>query len=238
MKIALIGYGKMGKEIEKIAVERGHSIILIIDQNNQGDIATPTFKQADVAIEFTNPYSALDNIRTCIDANTPVVCGSTGWHEHLPQIKQYVDSHNGALFYSSNYSLGVNIFLKINQQLAAIMSKFNDYSVELEEWHHNQKLDSPSGTAITIAEGVLENYPNKTSWVNKSVNDSSKLGIISVRKGNIPGTHSVSYSSPVDTITLTHEAKGRQGFALGAVLAAEFIAGKSGVFSMDDLLNL
>lgn len=228
----------MGKEIEKIALERGHSIVLVIDQNNPEDINSSAIKQADVAIEFTNPYSALDNIRSCTNAHIPIVCGSTGWQEHLPEIKEYVTSHSGALFYSSNFSLGVNIFLKINQQLAAIMSKFNDYSVELEEWHHNQKLDSPSGTAITIAEGVLKNYPNKTSWINKSVNDSSKLGIVSVRKGDIPGTHTVSYNSSVDTITFTHEAKGRQGFALGAVLAAEFLAGKTGVFTMDDLLNL
>lgn len=238
MKIALIGYGKMGKEIEKIALERGHNITIIIDQNNSEDISSPTFKQADVAIEFTTPYSALNNIRTCVDSNVPVVCGSTGWHDHLAEVTEYVNSHGGALFYSSNYSLGVNIFFKINQYLASIMSKFNDYSVEVEEWHHNQKLDSPSGTAITIAEDILKSYPTKTEWVNQSVNDKSKLGIISIRKGEIPGTHTVSYNNSVDLISITHEAKSRQGLALGAVLAAEFLAKKKGVYTMNDLLSL
>ena len=238
MKIALIGYGKMGKEIEKIALERGHNITIIIDQNNSEDINSPTFKQADVAIEFTTPYSALNNIRACADSNVPVVCGSTGWLDHLAEITEYVKGRNGALFYASNFSLGVNIFFKVNQYLASLMSKFNDYSVEVEEWHHNQKLDSPSGTAITIAEDILKSYPNKTEWVNQSVNDKSKLGIISIRKGEIPGTHTVSYTNPVDSISITHEAKSRQGLALGAVLAAEFVAGKTGIFTMNDLLAL
>lgn len=238
MKIALIGYGKMGKEIEGIALKRGHSITIIIDQNNLQDTDSPAFKQADVAIEFTTPYSALNNIRACVDSNVPVVCGSTGWLDHLEEVTKYVNDRNGALFYSSNYSLGVNIFFKVNQYLASIMSKFNDYSVEVEEWHHNQKLDSPSGTAITIAEDILKSYPNKTEWVNQSVNDKTKLGIISIRKGEIPGTHTVSYNNPIDTISLTHEAKSRQGLALGAVLAAEFLAGKTGIFTMNDLLAL
>lgn len=238
MKIALIGYGKMGKEIEKIALDRGHSITIIIDQNNLQDIDSPTFKQSDVAIEFTTPYSALNNIRACVDSNVPVVCGTTGWLDHLEEVKEHVNSHGGGLFYSSNYSLGVNIFFKVNQYLASIMSKFNDYSVEVEEWHHNQKLDSPSGTAITIAEDILISYPDKTEWVNQSVNDSTKLGIISIRKGEIPGTHTVSYNNPVDTISITHKAKNRQGLALGAVFAAEFLAGKKGVFTMNDLLAL
>jgi dihydrodipicolinate reductase len=238
MKIALVGYGKMGKEIEKIALERGHSITIIIDQNNAEDIGSPDFKQADVAIEFTNPYAALNNIHSCVDSNVPVVCGSTGWLDQLPEVAEYVKGRNGALFYASNYSLGVNIFFKVNQYLASIMSRFNDYNVEIEEWHHNQKLDSPSGTAITTAEGILESYTDKSGWVNQSVNDSSQLGIVSIRKGEIPGTHTVTYDSPVDKIFLTHEAKGREGFALGAVLAAEFLAGKTGVFTMNDLLSL
>jgi 4-hydroxy-tetrahydrodipicolinate reductase len=238
MKIALIGYGKMGKEIEKIAAKRGHNITAIIDQNNSEDINSPAFKQADVAIEFTTPYSALENIHSCIDLGIPVVCGSTGWLDHLPEVSEYVKGHNGALFYASNFSLGVNIFFKVNQHLASIMSKFNDYSVEVEEWHHNQKLDSPSGTAITTAEGILECYTDKSGWVNQSVNDNSKLGIVSIRKGAIPGTHTVTYDSPVDKLSLTHEAKGREGFALGAVLAAEFLAGKTGIFTISDLLAL
>ncbi len=238
MRIALVGYGKMGKEIEKIAKERGHCISIIIDQDNSEDMNSTSFKQADVAIEFTNPYSALNNINCCINSGVPVVCGSTGWLDHLPEISEYVKAQNGALFYASNFSLGVNIFFKVNQHLASIMSKFNDYSVEVEEWHHNQKLDSPSGTAITAAEGILESYTNKNGWINQSVNDSNKLGIISIRKGEIPGTHTVTYDSPVDKIVLTHEAKSRQGFALGAVLAAEFLAGKTGVYTMSDLLAL
>ncbi|TCN66686.1 4-hydroxy-tetrahydrodipicolinate reductase [Acetobacteroides hydrogenigenes] len=238
MRIALVGYGKMGKEIEKIAKERGHCISIIIDQDNSEDMNSTSFKQADVAIEFTNPYSALNNINCCINSGVPVVCGSTGWLDHLPEISEYVKAQNGALFYASNFSLGVNIFFKVNQHLASIMSKFNDYSVEVEEWHHNQKLDSPSGTAITAAEGILESYTNKNGWINQSVNDSNKLGIISIRKGEIPGTHTVTYDSPVDKIVLTHEAKSREGFALGAVLAAEFLAGKTGVYTMSDLLAL
>jgi len=238
MRIALVGYGKMGKEIEKIAKERGHCISIIIDQDNSEDMNSTSFKQADVAIEFTNPYSALNNINCCINSGVPVVCGSTGWLDHLPEISEYVKAQNGALFYASNFSLGVNIFFKVNQHLASIMSKFNDYSVEVEEWHHNQKLDSPSGTAITAAEGILESYTNKNGWINQSVNNSNKLGIISIRKGEIPGTHTVTYDSPVDKIVLTHEAKSRQGFALGAVLAAEFLAGKTGVYTMSDLLAL
>ena len=238
MRIALVGYGKMGKEIEKIAKERGHCISIIIDQDNSEDMNSTSFKQADVAIEFTNPYSALNNINCCINSGVPVVCGSTGWLDHLPEISEYVKAQNGALFYASNFSLGVNIFFKVNQHLASIMSKFNDYSVEVEEWHHNQKLDSPSGTAITAAEGILESYTNKNGWINQSVNDSNKLGIISIRKGEIPGTHTVTYDSPVDKIVLTHEAKSREGFALGAVLAAEFLASKTGVYTMSDLLAL
>ncbi len=238
MRIALVGYGKMGKEIEKIAKERGHCISIIIDQDNSEDMNSTSFKQADVAIEFTNPYSALNNINCCINSGVPVVCGSTGWLDHLPEISEYVKAQNGALFYASNFSLGVNIFFKVNQHLASIMSKFNDYSVEVEEWHHNQKLDSPSGTAITAAEGILESYTNKNGWINQSVNDRNKLGIISIRKGEIPGTHTVTYDSPVDKIVLTHEAKSREGFALGAVLAAEFLASKTGVYTMSDLLAL
>ena len=238
MRIALVGYGKMGKEIEKIAKERGHCISIIIDQDNSEDMNSTSFKQTDVAIEFTNPYSALNNINCCINSGVPVVCGSTGWLDHLPEISEYVKAQNGALFYASNFSLGVNIFFKVNQHLASIMSKFNDYSVEVEEWHHNQKLDSPSGTAITAAEGILESYTNKNGWINQSVNDSNKLGIISIRKGEIPGTHTVTYDSPVDKIVLTHEAKSREGFALGAVLAAEFLASKTGVYTMSDLLAL
>lgn len=237
MKIALVGYGKMGKEIEKIALERGHSISIIIDQNNSDDVSSAAFKNADVAIEFTNPYSALDNIHKCIDSNVPVVCGSTGWLDHLPEVTRYTNEREGTLFYASNFSLGVNIFFKVNKHLAAIMSRFGDYKVEVEEWHHNQKLDSPSGTAITAAEGILESYKNKTGWVNQSVNDDTKLGIVSIRKGEIPGTHTVEYDSSVDKIEFTHTAKSRKGFALGAVLAAEFIVGKKGVFTMNDLLD-
>lgn len=238
LKIALIGYGKMGKEIEQIALRRGHEVILTIDKDNPEDLTSLAIKKADVAIEFTNPFAAIGNITQCVENSIPVVCGTTGWLDHLGEVKELVARNNGTLFYSSNFSLGVNIFFKINQQLASIMAKFSDYNVEIEEWHHNQKLDSPSGTAITLAERILESYPQKEGWVNQSVNDSDKLGIVSIRKGNIPGIHTVTYESNVDTITLTHDAKDRRGFALGAVLAAEFIAKKKGVYTMDDLLSI
>jgi 4-hydroxy-tetrahydrodipicolinate reductase len=238
MNIALIGYGKMGKEIEKIVLQRGHIITCTIDQNNPNDILSSDFKKSDVAIEFTSPLSAIDNIKKCADSGVPVVCGSTGWLNNLEEVKAYVNNKGGALFYASNYSLGVNIFFKVNKLLASLMCRFDEYNVEMEEWHHNQKIDSPSGTAITAAEDILSSYKNKTEWVNQSVNDSSKLSIVSIRKGDIPGTHTTTYTSAADVISLTHEAKNRQGFALGAVLAAEFTAGKQGIFTMDDLLNL
>lgn len=238
MKVALIGYGKMGHEIEQILLKRGHQVVLIIDKDNQQDIGSEQYKTADVAIEFTTPSSAIANIRASILAGVPLVCGSTGWLDQLPEIKDFVSEKSGGLFYASNFSLGVNIFFQVNEYLAKIMARFSDYSVEMEEWHHNQKLDAPSGTAITLAEHILKGYPQKTGWINESVNDSSKLGIVSIRKGNIPGIHTVTYESPADTITFTHDAKSRQGFALGAVLAAEFLAGKKGIYTMDDLLTL
>jgi len=238
MKVALIGYGKMGHEIEKILIARGHQVVSIIDQHNAEDIKAEPYRSADVAIEFTSPQAAIGNIHSSIEAGVPIVCGSTGWLDQLPEVKEFVNSHNGGLFYATNYSLGVNIFFKVNEYLASIMSRFNDYTVDMIEWHHNQKLDAPSGTAITLAEHILKGYPHKDGWVNQSVRDESKLGIVSVRKGDIPGIHTVTYESPVDTITFTHDAKSRQGFALGAVLAAEFMAGKAGVYTMNDLLSL
>jgi 4-hydroxy-tetrahydrodipicolinate reductase len=238
MKVALIGYGKMGHEIEKILLDRGHQIILIIDKDNQPDIKSEKFKAADVAIEFTTPHSAIENIKASTLAGVPLVCGSTGWLDRLPEMEEFVTQNNGGLFYASNFSLGVNIFFHVNEYLAKIMAKLKDYSVEMEEWHHNQKLDAPSGTAITLAEHILKEYPQKTGWINESTTDDSKLGIISIRKGDIPGIHTVTYNSPVDTITLTHDAKSRQGFALGAVLAAEYLVGKKGIHTMNDLLTL
>lgn len=238
MKIALIGYGKMGQEIEKILAERGHQVVSIIDVNNQDEINSNKYKSAEVAIEFTNPHAAVENIKNSIRAGVPVVCGSTGWQEQFDKVVQFVTENDSALFHSTNYSLGVNIFNKVNSYLASIMAKYNDYTVEMIEWHHNQKLDAPSGTAITLADTILHQYTNKSGWVNESTRDANKLGIISVRKGDIPGIHTITYESDVDIITFTHDAKGRKGLALGAVLAAEFLAGKKGVYTMDDLLKL
>jgi len=238
MKIALIGYGKMGQTIEKIAKERGHEIVSIIDIDNLGDFNSDSFKSADVAIEFTRPEVALSNIRNCFKANVPIVCGTTGWHEYMPEIKKEIETGNKTLFWSSNYSLGVNIFFALNKYLARLMNQFPDYNVEMTEVHHTQKLDAPSGTAITLAEGVLENLDRKTKWVKEIEENSGELAIKSIREGQVPGIHTVRYESEVDSIEITHDAKSRQGFALGAVIAAEFTAGKKGLLGMSDLLKM
>jgi 4-hydroxy-tetrahydrodipicolinate reductase len=238
MKIALIGYGKMGKEIEKIALDRGHEIVLKIDITNPEDLTIANLQKADVAIEFTIPASATTNYRLCFEAEIPVVSGTTGWLEKIAEVHQLCKTLNGTFFYTSNYSLGVNIFFALNKKLAELMSGHSEYTVEMKEIHHTQKLDAPSGTAITLAEGILENIPEKKVWVNHSTTQTNELGIISEREGQVPGTHIINYDSEVDYIEITHCAKNRKGLAFGAVLAAEYSFGKKGILSMNDLLNI
>jgi 4-hydroxy-tetrahydrodipicolinate reductase len=238
MKIALIGYGKMGKEIEKIALDRGHEIVLKIDVTNPEDLTKENLQKADVAIEFTIPASATANYQLCFEAGIPVVSGTTGWLEKMPEVHQWCKSLDGTFFYTSNFSLGVNIFFALNKKLAELMANHNEYTVDIKEIHHIQKLDAPSGTAITLAEGILENIPEKKTWVNHSTSQNDELGIISEREGQVPGTHIINYDSEVDYIEITHCAKNRKGLAFGAVLAAEYSFGKKGILSMNDLLNI
>lgn len=238
MKIALIGYGKMGKEIEKIALDRGHEIVLKIDVTNPEDLNIANLRKADVAIEFTIPDLAPDNYRLCFEAGIPVVGGTTGWLEKIAEVHQWCKELNGTFFYASNYSLGVNIFFALNKKLAELMANQSEYHLEMKEIHHTQKLDAPSGTAITLAEGIMERIPEKKHWVNHSTEQTDEIGIISEREGSVPGTHIIKYDSEVDYIEITHLAKSRKGLAFGAVLAAEFSFGKKGILSMNELLNI
>lgn len=237
MKIALIGYGKMGKEIEQIAISRGHQIGLIIDQNNQNDLSIENLKNIDVAIEFTNPDSAFANYQKCFEANVPVVSGTTGWLNQLNSIKESCNNGQG-FFYASNFSLGVNLFFELNKKLAQLMAPFSDYNVDMEEIHHIHKLDSPSGTALTLAEGILENHPKKEKWVEATSMKEDELSILAKRHGAVPGTHSITWHSEVDEIKIQHQAYSRKGFALGAVLAAEFMPKRTGFYGMKDLLKI
>lgn len=237
MKIALIGYGKMGKAIEEIAVTRGHQIVLKVSIDNLEDNSIEKIRQADVAIEFTGPESAFDNIIRCLDAGVPVVSGSTGWLRRLDEARDYSRQKNGTMLYASNFSVGVNIFFEINKRLAALMAPHPEYEVQVTEIHHTEKKDSPSGTAITLAEGILEKITRKKGWVNHISDNLDELEIISERVDPAPGTHSINYHSDIDTITITHTAHSRRGFATGAVLAAEFIAGKKGIYQMNDVLG-
>ncbi len=237
MRIALIGYGKMGKIIERIALQRGHEIVSIIDIQNSDDFGSDAFKSADVAIEFSAPQVALGNIRKAFATGVPVVSGTTGWTEALPELKKEIDSNGYTLFWASNYSLGVSVFAAVNKYLAKIMNRFDNYNVEMTEVHHTQKLDAPSGTAITLAEGVLENLHRKTTWVKEEQTKATEIAIKSIREGQVPGIHTVRYESDVDSIEITHDAKSRDGFAMGAVMAAEFTVGKKGLLSMDDMLK-
>jgi|SRR5215469_7535603 len=238
MNIALIGYGKMGKAIEEIAVKRGHKIVLKIDEPNLSDYTKENITKADVAIEFTGPHSAYENVKKAIEFNIPLVCGSTGWLQKMDEIKKLCEQKKGSFIYASNYSVGVNIFFEVNKKLAALMSAHKDYEVQVTEIHHTQKKDAPSGTAITIAEQILENLPVKKNWVNHISDNPEELEIISERIDPAPGIHKVKYSSAIDDIEIIHTAHNRQGFALGAVLAAEYIHDKKGIFSMKDVLNL
>lgn len=238
MKIALIGYGKMGKAIEAIALERGHEIVLKIDLNNQHDLNADNLKAADVAIEFTGPESAFENVMKTLETGTSLVVGSTGWLQHLPEAEAAAKKNNTSLLVASNFSVGVNIFFELNKRLAALMAPHSEYKVSLEEVHHTAKKDAPSGTAITLAEGVLASYPSKTKWVNEETSNPDELGIVSKRIDPAPGTHIIRYTSEIDDIEITHTAHNRKGFAAGAVLAAEYIAGKKGIFNMRDVLGL
>ncbi len=238
MKIVLIGYGKMGKEIEKIALERGHQIVAKIDVDNPSDLDALTKKDADVAIEFSNPVSAYQNLVKCIQKQLPVVCGTTGWLEKKDEIEELTYVNNSTFFYASNYSIGVNLFFKLNKFLAGLMKNHSEYDIYTNEIHHLEKKDSPSGTAITVAEGIIEAYPNKDKWVNNEIPSENEVAIWSQRESIIPGTHTVKYISKVDQIEITHEAFSRQGFALGAVIAAEWVKDKKGVLGMEDLLKL
>ncbi len=237
MKIALLGYGKMGKEIEKIALSRGHEIVLKVNIDNATDLTIDNLKKADVAIEFSTPETAYSNIQKCFESNVPVVVGTTGWLHKMNEVKDAAENKGKGFFYASNFSIGVNVFFEINKKLAQLMAPYSDYTIEMEEIHHTQKLDAPSGTAITLAEGILENVNSKTKWVNNTSSIPNELEIISKRIGNIPGTHTVVYNSSVDEIFIRHTAHNREGFALGAVVAAEFMKGKNGFFGMKDMLK-
>ncbi|MEP6466570.1 MAG: 4-hydroxy-tetrahydrodipicolinate reductase [Parafilimonas sp.] len=238
MKIALIGYGKMGKAIEEIALSEGDEIVLKISSSNKKEFTIDDLKNADVAIEFSNPESAVENIKKCFDANVPVVCGTTGWLKNLDEIKTYCSKKNGTFLYASNFSIGVNLFFALNSYLAGLMSSQKEYNVSIEETHHTQKKDAPSGTAITLAEQILEKIKIKKSWVNNKAEDDLQLEIISKRIDDVPGIHTIRYDSENDFIEITHSAYNRKGFATGALLAAKFIADKKGIFSMQDVLGL
>ena len=238
MRIAIIGYGKMGHMIEEIAVQRGHEIVLKINIDNTEDFTQENCANVDVAIEFTGPSTAYENVKKCIDFDLPVVSGSTGWNTKLADIKEYVKQKNGSFLHTSNFSIGVNIFFEVNKLLARLMASHTEYDVSLKEIHHTAKLDAPSGTAVSLAEQVLENLRRKNAWVNHEAEKEHELTIISERIDPAPGTHFVKYSSEIDDIEIIHTAHNRKGFALGAVLAAEYISDKNGIFSMQQVLGL
>ena len=238
MQIALFGYGKMGKTIEALAKEAGDEVVLIVDVNNRSNITKEQLKKADVVIEFTRPESAFENVKFCLESGVPVVSGTTAWLERLPEAKTLVDQHQGAFLYASNFSLGVNLFFALNEHLATMMKHYSEYQVRLHEVHHTQKLDAPSGTAITLAESVLEQYVEKKGWVNELTENPNQLSITSERIDAVPGTHQVIYQSGIDTISIEHIAHTRKGFAQGALVAAKWLIGKSGFFDMKDVLGL
>lgn len=235
MNIILLGYGKMGKTIERIALERGHQIAARIDVDNHHELKTVN---GDVAIEFSHPDAAFENITSCLELGLPVVCGTTGWLNRRSEVEELCKKKNGSFFYASNYSVGVNIFFKVNEYLAKIMNSFPTYDIAMEEIHHTEKKDAPSGTAITLAEGIMNSVDRKKNWVNtESTSVENELPIKSLRIDQVPGTHTVKYSSPVDRIEIRHTAHSREGFALGAVMVAEWIPNKKGVLNMNDFLK-
>lgn len=232
MKIALLGYGKMGKTIESIALKRGHEIVIKSSKTNDYDIT-----KADIAIDFSIPTAAFQNISHCFNHNIPVISGTTGWLERYDEATNFCNEKKGAFIYASNFSLGVNVFFELNKQLAKMMSQLKDYNIRLEEIHHTQKLDAPSGTAITLAENIIEERTDLNDW-SLGAEHKNKLHITAKRIENVPGTHSITYNNSIDTIKIEHEAHSREGFALGAVIAAEWLLDKTGVFTMKDVLNI
>lgn len=237
MKIAIVGYGKMGKEIEKLALERGHTITLVVDDNEQHKIESHEFSHADVAVEFSHPNAAVENYKKCFAKGIPVVSGTTGWLNDWDNVLAHCNKMKGTFFYASNFSLGVNILFYLNNQLARIMNKFTQYEVEIAETHHIQKLDAPSGTAISLAQDMMQHLDRKKEWKFNEKELENEIKITAHRLDKVPGEHTIKYESNEDTIELKHAAKSRRGFALGAVLAAEFVQNKTGVFSMHDLLK-
>lgn len=250
MKIALIGYGKMGKTIEKIAIERGHEIVSIIDIDNRDDFESAAFRSADVAIEFTAPSVAYDNCKRAMENGVKVVSGSTGWYQDKEaEMRRMCEEEGKTLFWSSNFSLGVAIFSAVNKYLAKVMNRFGNYSVAMEETHHIHKLDAPSGTAITLAEGILQNLDRKEKWVMGDLTnpdgsitkgntpEENEIKIDAIRRDEVPGIHTITYDSAADSITITHDAKNRSGFALGAVLAAEYVNEHNGLLGMSNLFD-
>lgn len=238
MNIALIGYGKMGKEIEKIALERNHNITLVIDVDNISDLKVDNLKKSDVAVDFSTPASAYSNIMKCFEADVPVVCGTTGWLDQYNTAVDICKKEGKTFFYASNFSLGVNILFALNKYLAKIMNRFEGYEVEIREVHHIHKADSPSGTAISIANDIISIIKRKSNWELTSKPDPSTIKVTAVRENEIPGIHMIKYDSNVDTLELSHSAKSRKAFASGALVAAEFIRGKKGFYTMADLLHL
>ncbi len=237
MNIALIGYGRMGHEIEAIAIKRGHIIKLIIDQDNTDDLNKLNLKGIDVAIEFSYPDSAYGNIIKCLENTVPVVSGTTGWLEKYENAVDICKKYNSAFLHSTNFSIGVNLLFRLNKELARQMDKYRDYNVSVEEIHHTKKLDAPSGTAITLADGIISNHSEYNGWCSGSEKSENKIPISSVREGSVPGTHTITWDSDIDILSLKHEAKNRKGLALGAVVAAEFIHKRRGIFTMDDVMG-
>ncbi len=237
MKIALLGYGKMGQEIEKLAIKKGHEIILIFDSLEDWENEENDLSEADVAIDFSTPVSIFENIYHCFDAGVPIVIGTTGWLDDLEKVQQDCFSRGQSVFFAPNFSIGVNLFFNLNRYLANLMSKWEDYAVSIEETHHIHKQDAPSGTAIVLANDIIRNTERKEKWVQEVVENPEELGIKSYRTDNVPGTHIVRYESEEDCIEIIHTAKSRRGFALGALMAAEWIIGKKGFFDMRNLLD-
>lgn len=236
MKIAIIGYGKMGKIIEKIALQRNHQILFKFDIDNQDQFTVENLKKADVALEFTTPQAAYNNIKKCFEADLPVVSGTTGWNDKLLELRDIAIKQNKAFFYSANFSIGVNIMFHINKILSKIMNQFPHYQVSIRETHHIHKKDAPSGTAIKLAQDIIENLDRKTGWTLGQAS-AEQISITAIREDEIPGIHEVIYDSQYDTLSIKHSAKSREGFAIGAILAAEFLFGKKGFYTMEDLLQ-
>lgn len=237
MKITIIGYGRMGREVEEMALNRGHQVLLKIDKDNTEDFDSPLFAASDVAVEFSLPGTAFSNITRCIERGVPVISGTTGWTERLEELKKLVKEKDGAFLYASNFSIGVNVLFKFNRELAAVMERMDEYRVELSEVHHTAKEDAPSGTAISLAGDIINECSRYKSWYTDENNDENGIGIHCLREGNVTGTHTVKWQSSIDTISIKHEAHNRKGFALGAIFAAEYVHKRKGVFTMSDVLG-